>query len=94
MQTENESNNSQQQTLLTVREVAAMLRLSEASIYLMATSGKLPHLRVGNGRGSLRFRASEVDDFLDSGRGGLQPRTRTTRERHTMKHLKVRGRAS
>ena len=93
MQTEYETSSSQQQRLLTVREVAALLRLSEASVYLMATSGKLPSLRVGNGRGSIRFRAKDIDQFLD-GSQTAQPRPRPTRERHTMKHLKVQGRAS
>lgn len=93
MKIENESNKSQQQTLLTVREVATLLRLSEASIYLMATSGKLPHLRVGNGRGSIRFRTQEIESILLEGQRS-QPIPRPTRERHAMKHLKVRGRAS
>ncbi|HEY6220996.1 MAG TPA: helix-turn-helix domain-containing protein [Candidatus Eisenbacteria bacterium] len=34
--------------LLTVADVARMLRLSRATVYKLVAAGKLPHVRVGN----------------------------------------------
>jgi excisionase family DNA binding protein len=34
--------------LLTVAEVAQVLRLSKASVYKRVAEGKLPHVRIGN----------------------------------------------
>jgi len=47
--------------LLTVREVATLLRVSTATIYALAARQELPHLRISN---ALRFRSEDVDRFL------------------------------
>lgn len=47
--------------LLTVNELADLLRMSKISIYRMTESNQLPFYRF---RGSLRFSRTDVDDFL------------------------------
>jgi excisionase family DNA binding protein len=48
---------------LTVREAAARLRVSPATIYALCARGKLPHARVSN---SLLISAGEVEALLRS----------------------------
>jgi excisionase family DNA binding protein len=47
--------------LLTVAEVAALLRLSKMTVYRMVNSGTLPALKVGR---SVRIPEYVVDDYL------------------------------
>ncbi|MCU0284430.1 MAG: helix-turn-helix domain-containing protein [Candidatus Nanopelagicales bacterium] len=47
--------------LLTVAEVAAMLRLSKMTVYRMVNSGTLPALKVGR---SVRIPEHVVDEYL------------------------------
>src|SRR5579875_2155017 len=46
---------------LTVSEVAALLRVSNMTVYRLVSSGALPAVRVGR---SVRLRAEAVDDYL------------------------------
>jgi excisionase family DNA binding protein len=48
-------------SLWTVKEVAAYLRVSTSMVYQRANTGELPHLKVG---ALLRFRRSEIDEYL------------------------------
>ncbi len=43
--------------MLTVADVARMLRLSKATVYRLAAEGKLPHVRIGN---AIRFVPREL----------------------------------
>lgn len=59
--------------ILTVEELAAYLRLSTATIYRMAQTGKMPAKRVGR---SWRFSQMLIDDWLrthDNGMDGRAP---------------------
>lgn len=47
--------------LLTVAEVAAIMRLSKMTVYRMVNSGVLPALKVGR---SVRIPEYVVDDYL------------------------------
>jgi excisionase family DNA binding protein len=47
-------------TSLTVKEVAARLRVCTASIYRLCTTGELPHLRVG---ATIRIREADLRAF-------------------------------
>jgi excisionase family DNA binding protein len=47
--------------LLTVAEVAAIMRLSKMTVYRMVNSGALPALKVGR---SVRIPEHVVDDYL------------------------------
>ena len=48
-------------TILTVREVADYLRLSEAKVYRLAKEHRLPAIRIGK---SWRFRRDLLDEWL------------------------------
>ena len=52
-------------TLRTLEEVAAYLRLSKDTIYRMANTGKLPASKAGS---QWRFRKEEVDQWLEKNR--------------------------
>jgi len=47
--------------ILTVREVAEYLRLSEAKVYRLANEGQLPVVRLGK---TWRFRKDLLDEWL------------------------------
>lgn len=48
--------------LLTVSEVAELLRINKSTVYRMAKQGRLPATRVGR---QWRFRKSVLDGLLD-----------------------------
>ena len=48
-------------TILTVREVADYLRMSEAKVYRLANERHLPAIRIGR---SWRFRKDLLDEWL------------------------------
>ncbi|MGH9045102.1 MAG: helix-turn-helix domain-containing protein [Acidimicrobiales bacterium] len=50
--------------LLTVTEVAEMLRVSKMTVYRLVSAGTLPSLRVGR---SVRIRAEAVDAYFSAG---------------------------
>jgi excisionase family DNA binding protein len=52
--------------LLTVRECAQMLRVSPGCVYQLVSQNKLPHLRVGCGRGRIRIPEEALAEFLRS----------------------------
>lgn len=74
--------------LLTVREVADLLRLSEPCVYTMVAGRRLPHLRVGNGRGSIRFSRQDIERFLENCRTSPAPKPPRP-VRVPLKHLKL-----
>ena len=47
--------------ILTIREVAALLKIGEKTAYTMAQSGELPGFKV---RGQWRFRRSDIDEWI------------------------------
>ena len=51
--------------ILTMREVADYLRITEKTAYRLASEGKLPGFKVG---GSWRFRQSEIDAWIETQR--------------------------
>jgi excisionase family DNA binding protein len=52
-------------TLLTVREVATILRCSPQAIYLWCESGRLSHVRLGR---LVRVTPDDVRQFIEAGR--------------------------
>ncbi len=56
--------------VLTIPEVAALLRISEKSAYKLAQAGDLPAFKVGN---QWRFRRAELDAWIDDQRRRLGP---------------------
>lgn len=49
------------EALLTVQEAAALLAVSDKTLYRMARQGQVPHARLG---GSLRFRREELEAWI------------------------------
>lgn len=49
--------------LLTVREVADAMRVSQMTVYRLIKSGELPAIRVGR---NFRIRESELDRYFDA----------------------------
>jgi len=47
--------------ILTIREVAELLKLAEKTVYRLAADGELPGFKVG---GSWRFRKTEIDRWI------------------------------
>ena len=52
------------ETLMTVPEVAAVLRLNPATVYAMAESGELPSIRVGLSRGRIRVSRTALNQWI------------------------------
>jgi excisionase family DNA binding protein len=48
--------------ILTLKEVAAYLKLAEKTAYKLAAEGKLPGFKVG---GSWRFKSEDVEDWIE-----------------------------
>ena len=48
--------------ILTLKEVAAYLKLAEKTAYKLAAEGKLPGFKVG---GSWRFKASDIENWIE-----------------------------
>lgn len=53
--------------LLTVRQVAKYLGLSESWVRNMVDANKIPHARLGR---SIRFRQEDIDNWIDSNLAG------------------------
>jgi len=54
--------------VLTIKEVAALLKLAEKTVYAMANAGELPAFKI---RGQWRIKRTELDRWLDEQpRGG------------------------
>lgn len=47
--------------IMTIREVADFLRLTEKTTYRLTLEGKIPGFKVG---GSWRFRRNEIEDWI------------------------------
>jgi excisionase family DNA binding protein len=50
--------------LLTVKETAARLSVSEQTVYALCAGRRLRHVRVGLGRGTIRIPEDAVDELL------------------------------
>ncbi len=48
--------------ILTLKEVAAYLKLAEKTAYKLAAEGKLPGFKVG---GSWRFKTEDIDHWIE-----------------------------
>ena len=54
-------------TILTAKEVAEYLQLTEITIYKYATEGKIPGYKIGS---RWRFEKEKIDDLLKNGNSG------------------------
>jgi excisionase family DNA binding protein len=54
--------------VLTIKEVAALLKLAEKTVYAMAQAGEIPAFKI---RGQWRIKRTELDQWIDAQpRGG------------------------
>lgn len=51
--------------MVTVKQAAARLTVSPSLVYAMVATGKLPAVRLGNGRGTIRIAVADLDRLLD-----------------------------
>jgi excisionase family DNA binding protein len=56
--------------LLTAREVAELLGFAAGTIVDWAEQDRIPHFKIGS---ALRFRESEIVDWIESQRRGPEP---------------------
>jgi excisionase family DNA binding protein len=49
---------------MTVREVAARLEVTPATVYALCAAGKLGHLRVGVGKGAIRITEADLAAYV------------------------------
>ena len=54
--------------ILTLREVAEYLKLTEKTAYRLAAEGKLPGFKVG---GSWRFKRTDLDTWIESQKNNI-----------------------
>ncbi|MBM4899789.1 helix-turn-helix domain-containing protein [Vibrio parahaemolyticus] len=52
--------------ILTLKEVAAYLKLAEKTAYRLASEGKLPGFKVG---GSWRFKREDLEAWIEENKG-------------------------
>ena len=57
--------------ILTIRQVAELLKINEKTTYKLASEGKIPGFKVG---GSWRFRRSDLDRWIDEQRTASKAR--------------------
>lgn len=59
----------QNQDVLTIKEVAALLKVGEKTIYSMTQSGELPAFKV---RGQWRFSRKDIDAWIEKQKNTTQ----------------------
>lgn len=60
------SGDSLQTDVITIRELAAYLKMAEKTLYRLAAEGSVPGFKVG---GSWRFRKTEIDKWIKAQEG-------------------------
>lgn len=80
--------NSQSSNLLTVAETAERLRCSRALVYQLCERGRLPHHRLGVGRGTIRVSEGDLEMFLEQNRVEAP----SPEPRMPLKHIRLKPR--
>lgn len=77
--------------LLTVRELAAKLRISLATAYALLKKGRIASIRIGEQRGAIRIREADIEAYLASSTLAPLPIQDSSRPvRVQLKHLKLK----
>lgn len=75
--------------MLTVKQVAQRLNVSQSCIYQLVETGRIPHHRIGTGRGAIRFTEVNVEEYLaateEHGSAHFSPLS----SQRQLKHLKL-----
>lgn len=64
--------------ILTVAEVARLLKVADKTVYTMAQNAELPRFKV---RGQWRFRRADIDLWIEAQTSGMPPVKSRGRER-------------
>ena len=75
--------------LLTVPEVAAVLRLGESTVYELVSKGKIPRFEIGPKNGGIRIDQDDLNAYLASCRKEKKDETPQKVSRPRLKHIKV-----
>lgn len=75
--------------MLSVRDVAEQLNVSQRCVYDLVAKGLLPHHRIGIGRGSIRIDPDDLARFLADRRVDQQPETRRRAAQPKLKHIRL-----
>lgn len=81
--------NNNDSPLLTVREVAAMLRVSPSLVYRLVEAGKLGCFRIGQKRGAIRVSRDSVNQFLAASQAAPSAQKTDRTPRASLRHLKL-----
>ena len=77
--------------LMTVKEVAGFLHVSDSFVYALLGSGRMKHHVLGKGQGGKRVSMEQLQEYLQNvERGGeLQPKPKSPAKPIKLKHLVV-----
>ena len=64
--------------LRTVADLAKQFSVSQSLVYQLVDAGKLPFIRIGNGRGTIRFDRADIAQYLKSRRINRTPINKPT----------------
>nr|WP_243896945.1 helix-turn-helix domain-containing protein [Burkholderia pseudomallei] len=65
--------NDREGEILTIKQVAEYLRVTERTIYRLAAAKKIPAFKVG---GTWRFRKADIDDWIAAQSGCVEGQAR------------------
>jgi excisionase family DNA binding protein len=76
--------------MLTVKQVAERLNVSQSCVYQLVERRQIPHHRIGLGRGAIRFTEDDVSQFLRRSREEqVQNLGSRSDSQESLKHLKL-----
>lgn len=75
--------------LLTVTDVQQRLNVSRACVYSLIAEGKLPCVRIGVGRGTIRVDEAELEAFVEKCRTVPTPSRKPSQGHDEFRHLNV-----
>lgn len=76
--------------MLTVKQVAQRLNVSQSCIYQLVETSRIAHHRIGLGRGAIRFTESNLESFLgDSQQHTSVEQAKPRPARQKLKHLEL-----
>jgi excisionase family DNA binding protein len=74
---------------MTVAQAARELEVSVGTIYALCRDGRLGHLRIGLGRGTIRIEESDIESFRRESR--VAASSRPAADNHVeLRHIKIR----
>lgn len=73
---------------LNVRDYAAAYGVSPATVYAMCSAGKLPHVRLGIGRGTIRISEDAVMQTYEQEKRQHEATAQDKPSRIKLKHLR------